>query len=358
MSTVVASRELSTTANILAGGLTVPVPQIAQSVALQIAIPDFQIHLEMPLEDVISNMSAGKVLLRATVDEEVAIILTVAGRLIEDQFQIEGVYFKTEAPFESARASFVASTLHAMFGLSKGVNLHVPELEINLELEFSRPLLDVSHMLSRRQLEYRIMLIERAIGYKFMLPSDLTAEQVRDVALVYHAIVHRTFVWPVNSIGVSFPATNESHNYLKAGNQDASFTFVPQPQRRILFGKDILLGNGSLTIENKFIEDFDKALEKLTRNDGHEVAVVIRSLSGQGRYDFPDAPRLSDSPWEPMIQMLIDLEPHLDSHLVERYHALAAATLSGLTEEEKAEVTTRPEFGEAFLIADSEEEHS
>ena len=56
--------------------------------------------------------------------------------------------------------------------------------------------------------------------------------------------------------------------------------------------------------------------------------------------------------------MLVDLEPHLDSHLVERYHALAAATLSGLTEEEKAEVTTRPEFGEAFLIADSEEEHS
>ncbi len=350
MSTIVASRELSTTASIIVGGLTVPLPQITQPVVLQIAIRDFQIHLEMPLEDVISNMSAGKVLLRATVDEEVAVILTIAGNLVEDEFQIEGVYFNTEAPFESARASFVALTLHALFSLSKGVNLRVPELEINLDLEFSTPLLDISHMLRQRQLEHRIMLIERATGYEFMLPSDLTAEQVRDVTFVHHAIVHRTFVWSVGSIGVSFPATNELHNYLKAGKQDASFTFRPQPHRQILFGKDILLGNGSLTIENKFIEDFDKVQKELARNDGHDVAVVIRSLSGQGRYDFPNAPRLSDSPCEPTIQMLVDLEPHLDSHLVERYHALAAATLSGLTEEEKAEVTARPELDESAFL--------
>ncbi len=244
MSTVVASRELSTTANIIAGGLTMPVPQSvqlesihswkarrtddeettsydpppkrltssrprtnslsAQSFSLQVVVPDFQIHLEMPLEDVVSNMSAGKVLLRATVDEEVAVILTVAGRVTGDQFQIEGVYFNTEAPFESARASFVASTLHALFSLSKAVNLRVPELEINLDLEFGRPLLDISQMLRQRQLEYRIMLIERATGYEFMLPSDLTAEQVRDVTLIYYAIVHRTFVWPVNSVTIFF----------------------------------------------------------------------------------------------------------------------------------------------------------
>ncbi|MGI8565953.1 MAG: hypothetical protein ACR2LZ_05660 [Pyrinomonadaceae bacterium] len=358
MSTIVASRELSTTASIIVGGLTVPLPQITQPVVLQIAIRDFQIHLEMPLEDVISNMSAGKVLLRATVDEEVAVVLTIAGRLVEDQFQIEGVYFNTEAPFESARASFVASTLHAMFSLSKQMNLRVPELEISLDLEFSRPLLDVSHMLRRRQLEYRIMLIERATGYKFMLPSDLTAEQVHDVTLIYHAIVHRTFMWPVNSLTIFPPATDEWLNCLIDLDRDASFTRGPGPRSEMLFGVKIALGDEILTIEDKIIEDFDKVQKELARNDGHNVAVVIRSLSGQGRYDFPNAPRLSDSLWEPMIQMLVDLESHLDARLVERYHALAAATLSGLTEEEKVEVTTRPEFGEAFLIADSEGESS
>ncbi|MDQ3687021.1 MAG: hypothetical protein M3430_15710 [Acidobacteriota bacterium] len=356
MSTIVASRELSTTANIIAGGLTIPLPQITQPVVLQIAIRDFQIHLEMPLEGVVSNMSAGKVLLRATVDKEVAVILTIAGNLVEDEFQIEGVYFNTEAPFESARASFVASTLHALFSLSKGVNLRIPELEINLDLEFSRPLLDISQMLRRRQLEYRIMLIERATGYEFMLPSDLTEEQVHHVTLIYRAIVDRTFMWPVNSVTIYFPATDEWVNRLIELDRHASFTPGLDPLPMMLFGQKISLGNKTLTIEDKIIKDYDKVQKELARNDGHNVAIVIRSLSGQGRYEFLNAPRLPDFPWEPTIQMLVDLESHLDSHLVERYHALAAATLSGLTEEEKVEVTTRPEFGEAFLIADSEEE--
>lgn len=91
----------------------------------------------------------------------------------------------------------------------------------------------------------------------------------------------------------------------------------------------------------------------MARNDGHEVKVVVRSLSGQGRYDFPDAPRLPDAAWDQRIQTLISLESLLDAKLVACYHALAAATLSNLTEEEKAEVTIRPELGEAFLIEDS-----
>lgn len=351
MSTVVASRELSTAADVIVGGLTVPVPQIAQSVVLHVAIPDFQPHLEMPLEEVVSDTLAGKVLLRATVDEEVAVVLIIAGGILGDQFQIEGVYFNTEAPFESARASFVASTLHAMFSLSSQVNMRVPELQLDLALKFNNPLSDISHMLRRRQIEYRIMVIERATGYEFMLPPDLTAEQVHDITLIYYAIVHRTFAWPVGSITVSFPATSEIHNYLKAANQ--SFTFRPQPYRQVLFGKEIMLGDGSMTIENKFIEDFDRVQEEMARDDGHQVTFVMRSMSGQGRYDFPNAPRLPDSPWEPMIRKLVDLESRLDTHLVELYHGLAAATLSGLSEQEKAAVTGRPELDEsAFLIDD------
>ncbi len=56
------------------------------------------------------------------------------------------------------------------------------------------------------------------------------------------------------------------------------------------------------------------------------------------------------------VQKMVELEPRLDAALVERYHALAAATLAGLTEEEKKEVTARPELGDAFLIGDSDGE--
>ena len=56
------------------------------------------------------------------------------------------------------------------------------------------------------------------------------------------------------------------------------------------------------------------------------------------------------------MQMLIDMEGQLDAALVERYNALAAASLAGLSENEKAEITARPEVGEAFLIDDTSPE--
>ncbi len=148
-----------------------------------------------------------------------------------------------------------------------------------------------------------------------------------------------------------FPATDEWLNRLIDLDRYDAFTRGPDPLSKTLFGVKIALGDEILTIEDKIIEDFDKVQKELACNDGHQVAVVIRSLSGQGRYEFLNPPRLPDRPWEPMIEMLADLESHLDARLVERYHALAAATLSGLTEEEKAAVTARPELDEsAFLI--------
>ena len=129
--------------------------------------------------------------------------------------------------------------------------------------------------------------------------------------------------------------------------------FGPTPRYVVLFGQQIFLGAESLLVENKVIENFDYVIRELAQNDGHKMEVVVRSLTGQGRYDFPNAPRLPDAPWSSTIQPLVNIEQQLDARLVECYHALAAATLAGLTEEEKAEVTVRPDLGEAFLIEDS-----
>ena len=82
--------------------------------------------------------------------------------------------------------------------------------------------------------------------------------------------------------------------------------------------------------------------KELPSGDGHTVDFQARPLSGKVKISLQEAPRLPASPWEPIVEELIKLEWSLDERLAEQYHALAASTLDGLTEEEKAEVTQRP----------------
>jgi hypothetical protein len=79
----------------------------------------------------------------------------------------------------------------------------------------------------------------------------------------------------------------------------------------------------------------------------------VSSRSGLGLYETPEAPRLPESAWDSKLEALASLEEALDEELIERYSALAAATLSGATEEEKALMTARPELDvDAFSTED------
>jgi hypothetical protein len=121
----------------------------------------------------------------------------------------------------------------------------------------------------------------------------------------------------------------------------------------VLLGQEISLGHETVIIEDGIVEDRDRIIQEMSSNDGHNVEVKFRSLTGQIRYELPEAPRLPVAAWDPIIQKLIDLEEKLALELAARYHALAASTLANLTEEEKAEITSRPELGEdAYLMAD------
>src|SRR5262249_47615370 len=110
-----------------------------------------------------------------------------------------------------------------------------------------------------------------------------------------------------------------------------------------LLGHTIHLGQQILTIKDGVLKDFDRVIQELAKDDRHIVPAIFISSTGQYIFSFPDALRLPDKPWDSLIQHLIDIEPHLYQQLSERYHALAASTLSGLTEEEIAEVTARPD---------------
>lgn len=325
---------------------------------VQISIPDFQVDLALPSTELKSEMESGEVILKASIDSDLTLVLTFTGELFreEDKFQIQQVDLNIETTTKLARSDFVFTSLRSVLSLAEHIYLRVPDLQLDLSLKFDEPLLDISQMLRRRQIAYRIMTIERSTGYEFQLPLDISGEQVKNITLIYNAIAHRSFVWPISEIGYGFLAIKGVLSRLLFLNQLSSITFGPHQITIPLFGKPISLGYGYITVEDKTIQNFDKIQEELAREDGHVVNVVVRSLSGQGRYDLPGAPRLPDEPWDEKLQSLIDLEDQLDAALIARYNALAASTLEGLSEDEKAEITARSDIGEAFLIEDSNEE--
>lgn len=353
MSTATITQIFSATADVIAGNLPIQLTEHSSNFSLKFAVPDFQIELAIPITDIIQSIKAGEVILRAALNREVTAVFTFTGELNgnDGEFRINSVRFNVEGRSGSASTDFVVCSLIAMFGLADLVSLHIPEIDFSLGLRFNEVLLDISHMLRRRQLAYRIIVIERATGYDFQWPLEVSGEEVETIAFIYHAIVERTFNWPIDSITVLLPATEAVLNQLLFVNQFDCFTLGPDPIAKTLFGKQISLGVGTVTVLEKYIDEFDTVREALARNDGQIVPVVVRSLTGQVCYELPGAPNVNNASWEPMFQSLIELESTLDAHLTERYCALAAATLSGLTDDEKERITARPDLDvTAFLI--------
>jgi hypothetical protein len=354
MSAAVIESNLLTTDNVLSGALPVPLPQVGPDLFLCFNIPAFQLHLTIPVTDLEPNMESGRVVFRAMIGEDATLVLTETGTLNreEDSFKIEHVNLHMEPLADTACADFIISTIRAALVLADDVHLRIPSLQIDTTLRFDEPLLDISQMLRRRQTDYRIMVIERTIGHKFHLPLDISGDEVHDIAIVYHAIVDRSFVWPINSITLFFPATKEWADTLERHRQVTSIPIGPDPFSLELFGHRIELGQKRIIIQDAVMENFETAQNEMSKDDGHVVPVVIRSMSGQAKYEFFGVPEPPAVMWTSDVQKMVELETQLDAALVERYHSLAAATLAGLTEEEKKEITARPELGEVFLIDD------
>ncbi|MBC7933339.1 MAG: hypothetical protein H7Z38_22480 [Rubrivivax sp.] len=357
MSTVVEESHLLITGNVLSGVLPIPLPQVESDLQLRFDIPAFQLHFAVPITEIDPDMESGRVLFKAAFND-VILVLTAIGNMSEDEdvFKIEHVNLHMEQTEESARADFIISTIRAVLVLADDVHFRIPDVNIDITLRFDEPLLDISQMLRRRQIDYRIMVIEQAIGREFHLPIDISGNEVHDIALAYHAIVEHSFIWPMDTITVFFPSSKEWSDTLLRIRQEASIPIGPDPFSLELFGHKIELGQKRIIIKDAAIENFEIALEELSKNDGHVVPVVIRSMTGQAMYEFFGAPGTLPVMWDSNIKRMAELEPQLDSRLAERYNALAASTLAGLTEKEKEEITTRPELGEAFLIDTSDGE--
>jgi hypothetical protein len=190
-----------------------------------------------------------------------------------------------------------------------------------------------------------LLVIERATGKRFPFPN-LSRSEVETIAYIYHAIVDRTFGWPIGTITVAVPATQERLAALPPGGCPPHQLLGPKLVTKTLLSHSIVLGNEIIAIDDMIVEHPDEVRRELARDDGHLVEVNVRSLSGRARIDLPDAPCLPDKPRDSDIEALIDLESQLDARLADRYHALAAATLADLTEEEIREITSRDKIVE------------
>jgi hypothetical protein len=170
------------------------------------------------------------------------------------------------------------------------------------------------------------------------------------IGLLYHAITERSFAWPFDGVlTVFYEAGKDLVARFEEVNKSSDFSY-PCTQSRSLFGVEIPLGLGAITIIDKYIEDYDRVLDEFRKDDSHRVAVRVRSRIGLAHYNMRDVPRLPTKTWSEDLQILIVMESRLDDALMERYNALAAASLAGLDENEKAEMTVRPAIGTAFLI--------
>lgn len=95
-------------------------------------------------------------------------------------------------------------------------------------------------------------------------------------------------------------------------------------------------------MKDAVLKNFDSVKKEVAQNDGHLVDAVFISSVGEAIFEFSDAPKLPKSPWSSFIQDLISLENNLCDLLFEKYNKLAAAaSLSGLSEEEKEAIHPR-----------------
>jgi hypothetical protein len=363
MSTVVAIDRPSGAAIVLFGPkvLSLPLTRLSPDAVFQIGFPDWNFNLSANIVDQPLATDTGEVTLQAVIDEYTEAGITLSGRLINNgrRLQVEQVVWDMRPRMQRPEDVFFTSTLIAMYDLSDQICLQIPEYELDLRLQSTSTLKSISLTLEERQLAYWLMVIERATGHEFAPPSVLSGEQVRTIRFIFHAIVDRSFVWPIETVTVDVPASQERLAQLPPDDRPTRQLIGPSLDTKTLLGHSITLGNETIEIEDMIIEHADEVRRELAQNDGHPVKVVVRSLSGRARINAPEAPRLPDAPWDSRIQTLIDLEPQLDARLAERYHALAAATLADLTEEEKTAVTARPELDEeAFLMDDLDGENN
>lgn len=333
----------------------------AQEPEVRIEAPGVDLFFGAGLSDMHLSEDLSTVKLESLLDSGLTMLVTfkTSVRGDADNLQIREVSINFDVTEHTPRAHFVAASLYAMLPLAGPIRVVIPVIQVDVTVTFSTPLREVSDLLRGRQTYFGLMVIERAAGLRFEIPGDIPGEEMNSISFAYHAIMEREFDWLAKFITTPVPATEETFavmNNMKPiepGGSVYKLRFNPISEIRTVLGQKVDLGLRTLFLDDAVILNREEVLRELSKLDGHIVEIVVRPLSGMGRYLTPEAPRLPDSPWDEKIEACIMLEDKLNESLAAKYNELAASTLEGLTPEEIKVVTERPTLSEdAHLIRD------
>jgi hypothetical protein len=370
MSVATANHYSPVTSAVVSGSYWLPpaLPATASHLAeteeptLGIEVPGFNFSFGTALSDMHLNDDYSVVTVEALLDPGLTVLVTLKTQVVDTagNLRITDVSINFDVNEHRPRTHFLASSLYAMLPLAGPVRIVIPAMRVDVTANFSTPLREVSNLLQSRQTYYGLMVIERATGLKLSIPEYIPSDDMNALAFTYHAIVDRTFDWPAKFMeALPLPANEENLARLnnlpstEPGGSIYRLQFGPEPSSKTIFGQTVDLGLETILIGDAVFQNLEDARRQMAQLDGQTVHVEVRSLSGIGKYHFPNAPRLPDRPWDEKIEACIKLEDRLNECLADRYNKLATSTLAGLTSQEIKAVTERAALGEdAHLIKD------
>lgn len=337
--------------SLLSGTLLSPLPMLLQRGSAEITFPYFHLSLPVSLVEISPTPGSRQITIKVEVDNDVWMVCLLNQGLTNGHATADTeatVYFQksVDPTTDHPRAAFIELTLQAMLWLAGSAQLRIPTLGGDIQLSFTAPLREVGQALSHRQLAYRLMVIEQAFDLRLANTFYVPADVAERVDFVYHAVTDRSFDWQFIQGMFPYQATEQAELLLSDSEQpnDCLLNLVYFYEE--LLGNTLSLGPAKITVKDAVIANTEELRHELKLLDGHEFQVCIKSLTGTANYHFPDAPHLPINSWDELVGNLVKLQDKLVDSFFNAVNELAAATLSDLTEEEKAAVTERFSFDE------------
>lgn len=318
--------------------------------SFKLEFTDFHINFTFYITDIEGDINSDKIVLHLALDNKLAVKAILEGNWeqgIEPTFQLKSFGMKLDKKYETPISEFLGSTLWAVLGLSSKFRILIPQLNYDLTTSFALPVNEVCKLLQERQIAYRLLVIETAIGITLPFPKGyIQGDDVESIAFCYHAIFDREFDWFANPQIIPYKADEESLSWLPKTPEPISITYSPEIVTKSIFGIEIPLGIMTGRIDKLIIDNYKEAKEALARLDGNIVEVKQRSADGVIRMISIEVPQLLSHPWSKKLQEIIDLDSKLDAIVLNKYFALATSAFEGLTEEQRESVLERPNLDE------------
>lgn len=315
-------------------------PGIQESV-LSIEISAFDTKLFAKLVDVERNDGHRKLTFESLVDSRVRGSLSITTKKLPNtDVELREASLSFKSSENRAEPLFVVDTIYALLGLGGQISVLDPDAKQQIFLSFNVRLPELSELLQRREMYLALMVIEKAVNTSFDIPEYISGDQMSSIFFASRAIVERQFVWRANNIILPVPANAEMLAWfrtlkrLKPDVPSHKMQFGPTPERKLIFGREISLGDQSVFVEDGIIEDYDQVDADLSSLDGRVVPIRITPESRIGRYVFSNPPTLPPSPWDETIQRLVDLNSTLSRNLIARHLALMSLVMPELPPEQ------------------------